>query len=298
MYDVIIVGGGTAGLSAALVLGRARRRTLVCDSGRPRNTPSRAVHGFYSRDGVEPTRLRGVGLEQLRQYDTVDIREVEAVKAERHPASFEISLADGSREQARALILATGVVDLLPEVPGFRELWGTGVYHCPYCHGWELRDQPLAVYGWDQETVDFTRTLLAWSRNLRLCTGGSGDISPDDRARLGRWSVPIREAPIETVEHMLGDGVCVIFASGERLLTGGVFLHPGQRQHSDLASLLGCSIDEAGIVETDTNGYTGIPGLYAAGDLRQSAQQVATAASDGTLAAISLVSELLEHDYP
>src|SRR5262245_30346197 len=148
MYDVIIVGAGPAGLSAALMLGRSRRRVLVCDTGHPRNAAARAMHGFLTRDGMPPLEFLAIAREQLRQYDTVELRGVEVVEAACHPdASFHVALADGARHTSRKLLIATGVVDNVPEIPGFRELYGRSVFHCPYCDGWEVRDQPLAIYG-------------------------------------------------------------------------------------------------------------------------------------------------------
>src|SRR5215471_3565198 len=148
MYDVIIVGAGPAGLSAALMLGRSRRRVLVCDTGRPRNAASHAMHGYLTRDGIPPLEFLAIGRAQLRQYDTVEIRDVEVVAAECRPdGRFHVTIADELMLESRKLLIATGVVDNLPAIPGFRELYGRGVFHCPYCDGWEVRDEPLAIHG-------------------------------------------------------------------------------------------------------------------------------------------------------
>ncbi len=144
-YDVVVVGGGSAGLSAALVLGRSRRRTMVLDAGEPRNAPSSGVHGFFSRDGIPPKELLRIAREQLGPYPGVEVRSARATGASGEDGDFEVDLDDGSVVRTRKLLLAAGVADELPEKPGFKELWGRGVYHCPYCHGWEVRDRPLAV---------------------------------------------------------------------------------------------------------------------------------------------------------
>ncbi len=144
-YEVVVVGGGSAGLSTALVLGRSLRRTLVLDTGEPRNAPSSGVHSFFTRDGIRPEELLEIGREQLEPYPSVELRRARAVGAQGEDGDFELALDDGSSVRARKMVLASGVVDELPETPGFRELWGRGVYHCPYCHGWEVRDTPLAV---------------------------------------------------------------------------------------------------------------------------------------------------------
>ena len=144
-YDVVVVGGGSAGLSAALVLGRSRRQTLVVDAGEPRNAPSSGVHGFFSRDGISPEELLEIGREKLEPYPSVEVRSERVIGTSGVNGDLEVILDDGSVVRARKLVLATGVVDELPEKPGFEELWGRGVYHCPYCHGWEVRDRPLAA---------------------------------------------------------------------------------------------------------------------------------------------------------
>lgn len=146
-FEVIVVGGGVAGLSAATYLGRMRRRVLVCDAGEPRNAPAEGVHGFLSREGMAPAELLGIGREQLGAYGTVEVRGGEVVDIEGEDGGFGVSLDDGTRVRCSNLVLATGVRDVLPEIEGIRSLWGRSVAHCPYCHGFELRDQPLAVYG-------------------------------------------------------------------------------------------------------------------------------------------------------
>src|SRR5918911_1120440 len=144
-YDAIVVGGGPAGLSCALILGRCRRHVLLLDSGTPRNDASSELHGFLTRDGIHPRELRRLAREELRQYETVEIRVAEVRDAGRIGGAFEVETTEGEHLQARRLVLATGLEDELPSVPGARELYGRGVYHCPYCDGWEVREQPLAV---------------------------------------------------------------------------------------------------------------------------------------------------------
>src|SRR4051794_34923890 len=147
MLDVIVVGAGPAGLSAALILGRCRRRVLVCDTGRPRNAASHAMHGFLSRDGMAPLEFLTIARDQLRRYDTVELWDIEVTAAECREGRFHVTLANGTTLEARKLQIATGVADNVPDLPGFHELYGRSVFHCPYCDGWEVRDGGLAVYG-------------------------------------------------------------------------------------------------------------------------------------------------------
>ena len=176
MLDVIIVGAGPAGLSAALILGRCRRKVLVCDNGKPRNRVSKRVSGFLTRDGMPPAELRRVGREQLALYDSVEIRDITVVDARCRDYGFEVELEDGTRLTTRKLLLATGVIDDLPPIEGAEAFYGRGLHHCPYCDGWELRDQPLAVYGGGASAKGMALELTMWSRDLALCANGAAEF--------------------------------------------------------------------------------------------------------------------------
>ena len=325
MYDVVIAGGGTAGLSAALVLGRARRRVLVCGEGAPRNAPSAHAHGFFTRDGTAPSELLRIGREQLRPYDGVHYREVTVADASRHRLGehaeavladdgsapegadprtryFAVTLGDGEVVQARRLLLATGVVDTLPSIPGLAELWGTAVFHCPYCHGWEVRDQPLAVLNNGPMGVEQALLISQWSRDLVLCTDGPANLTDQDRGRLAARGIRVREGRIARLEGGEGRLERLLFADGEALSRRGLFVAPAQRQRSDLAARLGCTLTspipgwDIAIISVDGFGYTGIPGLYAAGDVITPVQQVAMAAASGVIAAAGINRDLLRED--
>ncbi|MBW4459091.1 MAG: NAD(P)/FAD-dependent oxidoreductase [Nodosilinea sp. WJT8-NPBG4] len=192
VFDVIIVGGGPAGLTAALMLGRACKRVLVCDAGKPRNQVAHAAHGFFSRDGISPTELLQIGREQLHPYD-VEIQAGEVVNAQKLGDRFQVTLSDGNQFVGRKLLLATGMKDSLPAIDGFAELWGSSIFHCPYCHGWEVRDQPLAIYGKGEIALEMTFMLTSWSRDLVLCSDGSAELTHEQRQQLADWRVQIRE---------------------------------------------------------------------------------------------------------
>jgi thioredoxin reductase len=295
MYDVIIVGAGPAGLSAALMLGRCRRRVLVCDTGRPRNAASRAMHGYLSRDGVPPAEFLKIAREQMQQYATVEFRDAEVINAECNEGLFHVTLRDGVRLAARKLLIATGVVDNLPEIPGFRELYGLGVFHCPYCDGWEVRDQPLAVYGRGARGLGLSLELTGWSRDIVLCTDGPSEIDADDLSKLTRNGIVLRD---ERVARLEGTGALerVVFETGATVARRALFFTTGQTQQSELARTLGCEINDKGTVRTGKYETTHLSGLYVAGDASRAVQWVVVAASEGAEAAFAINTDLLKED--
>lgn len=296
MYDVIIVGGGPAGHSAALLLGRCRRRVLVCDSGQYRNAASRALHGYLSRDGIDPTDARRIACEQLRRYETVELRHVEVADAARLGDRFEIALPDGTRLTARKLLLATGVVDLVPPIPGLEPLYGRSVFHCPYCDGWEMRDEPLAVYGRGRLGRGLALELTAWSDDLVLCTDGPAELHSADRERLARKGVAIREERIARLEGTGGALERIVFADGEVLARAALFFNTGQRQRSALPAKLGCAFTPSGDVWTGAYAASNVPGLYVAGDASRLVQLAIIAAAEGAEAAFAINTALLQED--
>jgi thioredoxin reductase len=293
--DVAIIGGGVAGLSAALVLGRSRRRTVLIDAGEPRNAPSPGVHSFFSRDGMLPSDLLRVGREQLEPYDSFQLRRGRVSAAERVGDGFHVHLDDGGVVAARRVVLALGVVDQLPEIEGLRERWGHGVFHCPYCHGWEMRDRPLAVLGNGGEGVRLARLATGWTRDVVLCTNGPAAFGEEERALRDRSGIAVRERRVAKIEGE-GKGVSgVVFEGGEVLPRGGVLVRPPVRQRSELPAALGCALTEQGVIRTDEDGRTSVPGAFAVGDCASPSllQQVAAGVGQATRAAIVLNNELL-----
>lgn len=294
--DVIIVGAGPAGLSAALILGRCRRRVLVLDTNRFRNAASRAMHGFLSRDGINPEQLRRIARAQLAQYDTVSLERAEATQARRSARGFEVRLADGRRLRCRKILLATGVVDLVPEVEGLEGMYGRSVFHCPYCDGWESRDQPIAVYSRTSNGVGLAVELTVWSRDIVLCTDGSVRLSDRHRARLTQHRIPWRREKIARLEGKKGQLERIVFADGQTLNRRVMFFSSGQRQGSDLASQLGCSFTRKGAVCTGEYEATTIPGVYVAGDASKLVQLAIVAAAEGAQAAFAINTSLIKED--
>jgi thioredoxin reductase len=301
MFDVIIVGAGPAGLSAGLVLGRSRRRVLICDAGQPRNAASHGLHLFLTRDGIEPAQFLEIAREQLRPYETVTLRHTKVTDARRHADGFEIVLdtKGGAKEErvtARKLLLATGVVDTLPELEGLPAFYGRSVFHCPYCDGWEMRNQPLAVYGQGENGSGLALELSFWSRDLVLCTDGPSELSQEERERLTQRKIPVREDKIKRLAGADGDLERIVFEKGEPLRVRGMFFSTGNSQGSDLAERLGCKLTSEGCVDTGEYEVTSVPGVYVAGDASRLAQFVIVAASEGAQAALAINKELMKED--
>jgi thioredoxin reductase len=294
-YEVIVVGGGAAGLSAALFLGRVRRRVLVCDAGEPRNASAGGVHGFLSREGMAPSELLGIGREQLGSYGTVEVSGVEVIDAEGEDGGFRASLADGTLVRCRNLVLATGVRDVMPEIEGIEDFWGRSVAHCPYCHGFELRDESLAVYGANGDAVSLVVLLTRLSSDLVLLTDGSSAIGKEEMKKLAALGVGIRKEKISRLEGEDGRLRRILFENGEEIERRGLFLRPGRVQRSDLARKLGCRITGEGVVEADADGSTNVPGLYVAGDAMHPRHRhlLISAALSGATSAMAINSRML-----
>lgn len=299
-FDVIIVGAGPAGLSAALVLGRCRRRVLVCDAGQPRNAASHGLHLFLTRDGIQPAEFLKIARDQLRPYETVQLRQAKVADAVRIAKGFEIVVEAGegvAKEHftARKLLLATGVVDTLPEIDGLGAFYGTSVFHCPYCDGWEMRDQPLAVYGRGENGLGLALELSFWSPDLTLCTDGPSELSEEDRERLRKRRIDVREEAIKRLEG--NDNLeRIVFDNGEPLSARGMFFSTDHRQGSDLAERLGCKFTSDGCVDAGEYEITSVRGVYVAGDASRLAQFVIVAASEGAQAALAINKELMKED--
>lgn len=290
-----IVGGGPAGLSAALLLGRCCRSVVVIDAGEQRNRKAREIHGLITRDRTSPTDLLRQAQEDLLRYPAVKLVTGRVTDVIGTRGAFTVHIADGATVEARRVLLATGVIDVLPGIEGLPELFGQSVHHCAHCDGYEYAGKPMGVYGQAGPGVEAALAMLAWSDDVVLFTDGRA-LAPDERLRCENLGVVVREERVSRLEGQGGRLERVVLGDGSAVPRVALFLVAGQREQSDLAKQLGCEINEDGIVETDTHEVTRVPGVYAAGDATIGEQLVVVAAAEGAIAATKIHASLWEED--
>jgi thioredoxin reductase len=301
-WDCIVVGGGAAGLSAALVLGRARHRTLLVDAGGPSNLAAEGIGGLLGHEGRPPAELYALGRAELEAFPTVELRDGTVEGGERVDGGLALDLAGGGRELTRRVILATGMEYRKPELPGLEPLWGRSVFHCPFCHGWEMRDRALAVLGGGPGGLHRAVLLRRWTDDVMLLSDGPPEFDDGDRERLSAAGVEVDERPVARLIARDGTLAAVEFADGSTLAREGLLVPVTLTQRSSLAERLGAEPAEPGPVVVDalvvdTMFRTTADGVSAAGDASAQLQQVAGAISAGSLAAVGVVQSLMAEDY-
>ena len=297
-WDCIVVGAGAAGLSAGLVLGRARRRTLVVDAGRQSNRESEGIGGLLGHDGRSPAAFYAAGRDELAAYPTVELRSGEVLSGERHDAGFVLELADGRREVARRVLLATGMDYRLPALPGLAERWGRSVFHCPFCHGWEVRDQQLGVL--DRGASGARRALLlrAWSDDVTLLASGAAELDDENIERLQAAGVAVDERPVVELRGPGSTLTSIGFADGPERACEGLLVPVIMYQRSALAEQLGAVAADpnpivADAIEIGPTFETSAPGVFAAGDVSGQMPSVANSVAAGSSAAAMIVHDLM-----
>jgi thioredoxin reductase len=294
-YDVVVIGGSAAGLSAALVLSRARRKVLVVDAGAPRNAAAAHMHGFLSRDGMAPGELLDIGRDEVKGYGGEVRGGIVTELVRCGPSGFWVLLSDGQRVSARRLLVATGLRDELPDIPGLRERWARDVLHCPYCHGYEVRDQRLGVLGGSPDAVRYAQIVRQWADDV-VFFARSDTLTAADRSQLVARAIGIVEG---TVSQILveDDRLSGVQMDGGRIIgRDALFVPPRFVANNDLFIGLGADLDEDGWVVTGTSGQTSVPGVWAAGNVANPRAQVITAAGEGSAAAIAINGDLVDED--
>lgn len=299
VWDCVIVGGGAAGLSAALVLGRARRHTLVVDAGEQSNLAASGIGGLLGFDGAPPAQLYAKARDELAAYPSVAVREGEVATGAASDGGFTVELGDGGAVQTRRVLLATGMRYEFPSVPGMAELWGRSVFHCPFCHGWEVRDRPLAVLADGDRGVHMATLLRGWSDDVVLLTGGPATLTDAHRSSLAEAGVAVDERVVASVASAGGELDAVVFADGTDMARAGLLVATTLHQRGALAGKLGVKLAAPGpvsadAIEVDEMCQTSVPGVFAAGDASTQRPQVAAAIAAGSAAAASIVASFQE----
>jgi thioredoxin reductase len=291
--DVVVIGGGPAGLAGALWLGRYRLRTLLVDAGDPRNAPTWAIHGYLGIEDPSPAALRAAARTQATRAGA-RLREGVVAEVEGEKDSFRVHLESGEVILARRVLFATGLRDIIPEIPGLRECYGTSIWHCPDCDGPGTADLRVGVIGWGRQIASFCMEMLTWTERLTLFTHGhEPELPTAARAALERFDIPVVTDAIERIEGDSGKVRALVVAGGERVPLDALFFHIASGPGCAIPARLGCEADEEGILKVDDDFETTVPGVYAAGDITHGSKLAIKAAADGTRAAIGIYRSLL-----
>lgn len=299
MLECAIIGGGPAGLNAALVLGRAKRNVILFDNNQPRNAVTQESHGFITRDGVTPREFRNFAHQDIRKYPSVKIKELKIVKVTKESNSmFQLVTHEGEIYLSKKVIIAIGLKERLPNVKGIRDFYGKSIFNCPYCDGWELRDQPLVLISENNHATHMAKVLYQWSKDLIVCTNGKRIISDADVQLFNEKGIRIKQQQIAKLSGLDGKLEKVIFEDGTEIDRVGGFVTPDLEQPNNLAQALGCELSENGGIIIDSLGRTSVEGIYAAGDTTLAAPtQLVIAASEGNRAAMGVNYDLTMEEF-
>lgn len=296
-YEVIIVGGSAAGLAAAMSLGRALRQVLVIDSGLPCNRQTPHSHNFLTRDGETPANILLKAREELAVYQTVSFLEGTVSAAVKEEALFSIHTSAEETFTASKIIFATGVKNIMPAIPGFAECWGISVIHCPYCHGYEVRDQATGILANGDMAFELARLIFNWTKDITIFTNGPVSISPDQLLRLESHRILIDERPVAAIHHQDGMLSDIAFTDGSIHALNAIYARPAFEQHCKVPEQLGCALTEDGFIKVDELRKTSIPGIYAAGDNTTAMRSIASAVATGSFAGAMLNHELIAEQF-
>ncbi len=292
-YDVIIIGGSYAGLSAAMSLGRALRKVLVIDSGKPCNRQTPHSHNFITQDGETPSNIAAKARQQVMLYDTIHFHNATVVAAEKQHEQFVVETDDAQNFTAPKLLFATGVYDIMPDIPGFAECWGISVLHCPYCHGYEVRGQKTAIIANGDIAYHIGMLITNWTKDLVLTTNGASTLTKEQTDELKKRNVSIIETGISELIHKNGQIQCIGFTDGSNMAISAIYSKPPFRQHCLIPQKMGCAINEQGFIQVDIKQKTTIDGIYAAGDNTTMMRAVAAAVAAGNMAGAAINADLV-----
>ena len=296
-FDVIIIGGSYAGLSAALALGRARREVLIIDAGKPCNRQTPHSHNFLTHDGDKPADISAKAKAEVLKYPTVKFFEGTVDSAEKLTQGFGITINGLTRYSSRKLLIATGLKDVFPDIKGFAECWAISVIHCPYCHGYEVRDEKIGLLMNGEHAFEMAKTLNHWNKDLTVLTNGKSQLTSVQTEKLNSKSIAIIEDEILALEHANGKLENVLFANGKKLALKALYARADLQQHTDFDVQLGFELTEFNTIKVDEQQQTTTTGVYAAGDCTTLMRSLSVITAQGTLAAVMMNREMISEDF-
>ncbi|MES2555299.1 MAG: NAD(P)/FAD-dependent oxidoreductase [Bacteroidota bacterium] len=296
-FDVIIIGGSYSGLAAGMALGRALRKTLIIDSGKPCNRQTPHSHNFLTQDGQTPAAIASLAKEQVLAYETVSFHNDLAVSGSPTANGFEIRTQSGETFTAKKLIFATGIKDLMPEIAGFSECWGISVIHCPYCHGYEYSHKRTGIFTNGDMAFEVGKLISNWTKDLTIFTNGKSTLTPEQTEKLAKHGIQINELLIERFEHTGGYLENVVFKDGSKTPVAAMYARPAFEQHCAIPKQLGCELNEHGYISIDPFQKTSTPGVFACGDNTTFMRSVANSVAMGTLAGVMTNKEIIEDEF-
>jgi thioredoxin reductase len=296
-YDVIIIGGSYAGFSAAMALGRSLRKVLIIDSGKPCNHQTPYSHNFITHDGKKPSDINAKAKKQVLKYSTITFLEAKATKAIKTENDFEIETEKGETFTSRKLLFTTGLKDIFPEINGFAECWGISILHCPYCHGYEVKNEKTGIVANGDIGYEFTKMISNWTKNLTVFTNGKPTLTEKQISILKNNNITVVENEIDYFQHNEGKLMNIVFKNGTKTAIKALYAKPPFEQHSLLPQELACEITEQGLIKVDSFQKTTVAGIYAAGDNSTFGRSLALAVSSGSVAGALINKELIEEDF-
>jgi thioredoxin reductase len=295
--DIIIVGGSYSGLAAGLALGRALRQVLIIDSGRPCNRQTPNSHNFLTQDGKTPAEIAALARKDVQGYDTITFFNGLATSGTKTENGFEILTASGETFSARRLIFATGIKDIMPDIEGYAECWGISVLHCPYCHGYEVRNVRTGILGNGEYGFEFSKLISNWTKDLTLFTNGPSILTAKQSADIQKHNIKMVETEIEKLEHIKGRLQQIVFKDGTTYSLKAIYANSQFEQHCTIPKILGCELTDQGYIKIDPFQRTTVPGIYACGDNTNRMRTLANAVAMGTTTGMTANKDIIEESF-
>lgn len=296
-FDVIIIGGSYSGLSAGMSLGRSLRNVLIIDNGAPCNKQTPHSHNFLTQDGKTPKEIGRIAREQVEKYDTVKFYDGKVVQTQKVSDRFEVEISSGEKFKAKKLVIATGIRDLKPDIPGFEECWGISILHCPYCHGYEVKNEVTGILAKGEVAYEFSKMILNLTKNLTLFTNGKSGFTEDQKEKLNKHMIHINENEIEKIQHEKGQIKKIIFKNGKEQPLKVLYAKIPFEQNLNTLTDLSLELTEQGFIKIDPFQKTTVYGVYACGDNVTMMRSVANAVAQGSFAGAMVNKELVDEDF-